>query len=445
MPTPQELVADLGERLATDRPGYDRYDAYYEARQPGALQFIAPEVRAQVGGRLAPVVVNWPRLAIGSLEERLKVNGFRLGGPTSAADERLWSWWLDNDLDHGSKLAHLDAMLYGRSYVSVWAGDDPATPSIRAESARQVAIAYEPGTRRRTAAVKVWRAGGYGRAVVFTPDEVTRLRTQGRVPDGGQVPPGQGWTVTDTVHNPLGVVPVVELRNRPRMLTGGESELVDVIPLTDAIAKLASDLMVSAEFHAQPRRWATGMELAEDADGNLSDPFDRQPGRTWMAEAPETRFGQFSEATLTGYVSGIELLTQQLASVTSIPAHYLNSLTGQLPSAESLRAAEASLVTKVRDKQAAFGSAWEEVVRLATAVVDGTFPQQRPRILWADPETRTAGQAADAALKRGELGVPFPQLMEDLGYTPEQIATMRSGRRSDALDGAGVTFDSLTA
>jgi hypothetical protein len=444
MATPTDWIARLGDRIVTDRPRFDTMDAYYEARQPGALGFIAPEVREQVGHRLTPVIVNWPRLAIGALEERLAINGFRIGENDAPADERLWSWWLENDLDHGSKLAHLDALLYGRAYVSVWAGDNPDVPSIRVESARQVSVAYAPGTRRRIAAVKLWREDGYGRALVFLPDRIVRARTQGHVPEGAEIPPGQGWTVSETIPNPLGEVPVVELRNRGRLLGSGESELVDVIPLTDAISKLASDMMVSAEFHAMPRRWATGLELPEDEEGEVDDPFDRQPGRTWMAEDPETKFGQFPEATLDGFVAGVELLTQQLASVTSIPAHYLNSLTGQLPSAESLRAAEASLVTKVRDRQSAFGSAWEDVARLASAVVDGTFPEIRPRIIWRDPETRTAGQAADAALKRSELGVPFAQLMEDLGYTPEQIAKMRGQRRSDALDRTGVTFDALT-
>ena len=432
MATPTEWIAKLGDRIVTDRPTFDRYDAYFEARQPGALGFIAPEVREQVGNRLAPVIVNWPRLAIGAIEERLDVQGFRLDD--DQADGRLWSWWLANNMDEGSGLAHLDALLYGRSFVSVWAGDDPAVPSIRVESARQTAIAYTPGTRERIAAVKLWREDGYGRALVFTPDEVVRARTRGKVPDGAEVPPGQGWTVTETIPNPLGEVPVVELRNRPRLLGKGESELVDVLPLTDAIAKLASDMMVSAEYHAMPRRWATGIELTEDEDGDVEDPFDRTAGRTWMAEDPETKFGQFAESSLDGYVAGIELLTQQLASVTSIPAHYLNSLTGQLPSAESLRAAEASLVAKVRRRQAAFSQAWEDVARLATAVVDGTFPATRPRVLWADAETRTVAEAADAALKRAQLGIPFATLMADLGYSPEEIDQLRRQRRAQQLD-----------
>lgn len=434
-----DLIRAAGSRLEEARPHLDLLDAYYGGRQPGALNFVAPEVRAALGTRLNPVVVNWPRMAVGAVEERLDVVGFRLGGDRPV-DARLWDVWQANGMDESSQLAHLEALLYGRSFVTVWAG-----PRIAVESARQVTVLYAPGTRQRTAAVKVWTEDDYGRAVVYEPSKVTRWRTRAKVPEYGGTPPGDAWVLVETIPNLLGVVPVVELRNRPRLLGEGESELSDVIPLTDAISKLASDMMVSAEYHAMPRRWAAGIELVEDADGNVVENFSPVAGRTWVSEAPESKFGQFPEADLSGFVNGVELLTQQLASVTAIPAHYLNSLTGQLPSAESLRAAEAGLVARVRRRQRVFGGAWEEVARLALLVLDGRLPPEAESMetVWADPETRTVAQAADAAVKKADLGVPWAQLMEDLGYSPAQIERMRLMRRQDALDGQGLDLDQL--
>ena len=50
------------------------------------------------------------------------------------------------------------------------------------------------------------------------------------------------------VHN-LSVVPVVPLVNRSRIIdTDGVSELADVVPLSDAACKIATDMMISAEF-----------------------------------------------------------------------------------------------------------------------------------------------------------------------------------------------------
>lgn len=445
--TATDTIRLLGDTLEAFRPGYDQLDAYLAGAQPGALGYIAPEVAATVGARLKAVIVNYPRLVLSAIEERLDVAGFRLG-VDAAADADLWNIWQANGMDFGSQQGHFEALAYGRCPVIVWAGVDRSTPRITVESARQVAVAYTPGTRTATAAVKLWTEGGYARAVLFTPDAITAHRSRARVVEYGSVPPPDGW-VTDgpAVDNRLGVVPVVELRNRGRLLGPVESELVDVLPITDAIAKLLTDMMVSSEFHAMPRRWATGIGLVEDEAGAVVDNFDAAAGRLWRSEEHDTRFGQFPEAGLEGYVRGVELLTQQLATVSSLPAHYLNSLTGQLPSAESLRSAEASLIARVKRKQTAFGDAWEQVARLVWLVRDGRLPDGADRLetVWADPESRTDAAAADAALKRSDLGVPWEQLMADLGYTPSQIVAMRTMRRTEALDGQGIDLRQLAA
>lgn len=58
---------------------------------------------------------------------------------------------------------------------------------------------------------------------------------------------------------------------------------------------------------------------------------------------------------------------------------------------------------------------------------------------WADPESRTEGEHVDAVLKKHTLGVPWAQLMEDLGYSPQQIERMRRMREEDAaLSAAGL-------
>ena len=79
----------------------------------------------------------------------------------------------------------------------------------------------------------------------------------------------------ERVANPLGVVPVVNLRNSDRILADyGVPEIDDLKPLVDGLNKALADMMVTCEYVGRPRRWATGIELTEepvlDADGNLS-------------------------------------------------------------------------------------------------------------------------------------------------------------------------------
>lgn len=439
-----ELIKNLGDRLELLRPNYDLLDSYLEGRQRGALGLVAPEVRESVGNRITPVIINYPRLVLNAIEERLDVIGFRLGNDEEANDD-LWNVWQSNGMDLQSQQAHVEALLYGRCPVTVWA-DGVGVPRITVESARQVFVSYAPGTRKAVAAVKLWAEDGYGRAILFLPDAIRTFKSKGRIVEFGGVVPADGWEQTNSEENKLGVIPVVELTNRNRLLGGPESELVDVLPIADAIAKLATDMMVSAEFSAMPRRWVTGIEIPErlNADTGEMEPdtsaaFSQTAGRTWFLEDTDSKAGQFPEATLTGYVAGIETLTQQLASVSAIPAHYLNSLTGQLPSAESLRAAEASLVAKVKRKMTAFGQTWEDVARLAWLIRDGVVPDGAERLetVWSDPESRTRAMEADAALKMRDLGVPFETLMRQLGFTPAQVSAMRSQRITEAIDRQG--------
>ncbi len=90
----------------------------------------------------------------------------------------------------------------------------------------------------------------------------------------------------------------------------------------------------------------------------------------------------------------------------------------------------------------AFGSGWEEAVRLALAIQLGGIPAgaESMETVWADPETRSLGQVADAALKKKDLGIPFRQLAEDMGYSPVQVARMLAERRED---GAGLDLKAL--
>jgi hypothetical protein len=70
----------------------------------------------------------------------------------------------------------------------------------------------------------------------------------------------------------------------------GESEIADMIPLADAVNKLATDMMVTSEYHAMPRRWATGIEVppSDRAAGTASTRrsrnslWDAYPGKTWL-------------------------------------------------------------------------------------------------------------------------------------------------------------------
>lgn len=117
------LAAALRDRLIRKQPDLEKWSRYYEGRQ--SLTYMAPELIREMEGRIQPVVVNWPRLVVDSLEERLDVEGFRINQRVEA---RLWDFWQANGLDEASQQAHVDALAMRRSYVIVGSPDTPATP-----------------------------------------------------------------------------------------------------------------------------------------------------------------------------------------------------------------------------------------------------------------------------------------------------------------------------
>ena len=177
----------LGRKLDAENLEYDRVDRYYSGEQP--LSFMAPEVVAQVGSRLAPLVINWPEVIVDSVNRRLRVEGFRLG-QGGEADDELWRIWTANELDEEDALGNADALVHSKAFISVWGNeDDPETPSIWFESAHQMTADYAPGGRTVRAALKRWRDGPDTFANLYLPDQVRKYvsRRSASGIDGRQV------------------------------------------------------------------------------------------------------------------------------------------------------------------------------------------------------------------------------------------------------------------
>lgn len=441
--TAAQIAETLSAQLDTRAPTLARLDSYFEGNQPAA--FLTAEARDALGHRFRSLSVNFPRLVVSSIAERLQVTGFRLDSPDAPADADLWRVWRRNGMVEASAQAHTEALALGAAYLIVWGGSDPRTPRVTVESARQVAVTRSPLTREVTAAFKRWIEDGYAHATVFEPDTITRLRSVSRVTSATSIA-ASGWETVEVIPNPLGVVPVVPLVNRGRLLDlDGVSEMNDVLDLADAINKVSTDMLVTSEFYARPRRWVTGLEVVEDEDGNVINPFASEAGRVWQSEAPETKFGQFDAARLDGYADALATLTQQIGALTGLPPHYLGLHGDQPASADAIRSAEASLVATVHARQRTFGAAYADVARLIVAVRDGVDPRTvEVEPVWADAETRTPAQAADAAAKLASIGVPLTSLLETtLGLSPAQIARVRELRRAEALDAAGIDLGAV--
>lgn len=422
--TPEDWRKRLTQAHDKALPELRLMDAYYEGTQP--LSYLAPEIQAELNDRMRQVVIAWPQLIVDALDERLDIEGFRYA-KSGSTEEDLWAIWQANALDEGSQQAHVDAMALRRAYAIVGTNDDDeSTPLITPESALEVYAERDPRTRREVAAIKRWEEPSSGgaaptkSAMLYLPNSRVQFEQQ----------KGK-WTVVDQDDHGLGQLQVVTLANRPRLkYMDGTSELRAIIPLSDAACKIASDMMVSAEYHAMPRRWGTGMSLDDFADenGQPLGALSAVAGKMWANGNKEAKFGQFPEAQLTNFHDTINSLARLVAAISGLPPAFVGLATAQPPSADAIRAGEARLVKRAERRQRAFGEAWERVMRLTLLLRDGSLDPKAQSLetVWADAATPTYAQKADAVTKLHAAGIlPTEQAWEDLGYSAEQRERMR--------------------
>src|SRR5690349_7884714 len=269
-----DLLVELLQELDCPQPRICELERYATGHQ--ALAFLSPEAKQALGTRLGRMVSNIPKLAVTALSERIRILGF--SGVDISAE------WRANDLDELSAAAIRESLLFGNSYVIVWA-DSTGKPLVTVESPKQVAVLRDPATREVVSAVKRWRTKTETHAMVYLPDRVEHHMA--KTPGAATA----GYDLIETIENPLGVVPVVPITNSDFLLGRGCSEIDDLIPLCDALNKLLADMMVTSEYTGRPRRWATGMELVEtpklDDDGNPVLDEDDEPVTETVNPIPE--------------------------------------------------------------------------------------------------------------------------------------------------------------
>lgn len=441
----RSLISRLINAHEFERPVLRALNAEYEMRSPRA--YMHPEIQAEIGERVKQVVVAWPQLVVDSLEERLDVEGFGL--PDADADEELWRVWQANDCDEQSQMATVDALTMRRSYIAVGTNeDDPETPLITFESPLEVFADIDPRTRGVRSAIRLY-GFGYGfqgldgqlgsqalvsgkierYATVYEPDRTSFYDLTSE------------WKLIDRDEHNLGVVPIVPMVNRSRLADWrGRSELDPILPLAHAANKLATDMMVAAEFIAVPLRGIFGVGPAdfEDAQGNKLSPMQVLMGRLLAIPDDEkvARQFEFASAQLSNFHDSINQLARLVASLSGLPPHFLGLSTENPPSADAIRSSEARLVKRAERKQRAFGGAYERAMRLVRRIQGDDDPKWRQlETRWRDASTPTIAQTADAAVKKFTAGiVPLRQTRLDLQYTEAEIDRMEDADEAAAAN-----------
>jgi hypothetical protein len=460
MNTSEWWIERLSRALSARLKRFELLDAYYRGTQ-NVARLASEEYQASGMQALFPGLnANHSKLIVNAAGQRLVILGFRLGGELRA-DTEAARIWRANEMDALSDAAHTESLVKGECPVLVEPNpQDESTPIITPQDPSQTIVWHAAGDRRiRLAALKTWWDDAARRRyyILYRPDviEYWQDRDPGQLDSlmyglWGNEPPrwerrGADWKTT----NPLGVVPMVVLPNDPRLTGSPEGEHEPALPLIDLYNFTLMNMAHTARELAFPQRWATGVEVDEgepeidpDTGEVLSEPPSRvksAPNQMLTVPTPEAQFGQFAAATLDGYIKALDTFRADEATITFTPYHFLlNMPTSVPPSGESIVAAEAALVDKVRGHARDKGAGWREIMHLAFRLAGDERRAAAMResgvVIWRDPQSRTESQHVDALSKLAAPPISVPQeaIWEQIPVPPEEIERWRKMREEEA-------------
>jgi hypothetical protein len=451
------ITRKLHEEVCGRRRAAQEADAYYRGKQ--SLKYASAKWREFHGARYAGFADNWCAPVANTPNERLRVDGFRLDeAPEMSDDEKsLWKDWQLNDMEAQSSQGFLSGIITSRSYVKVWGTKDDE-PVATWERSDQATIAYDP--ERPGVALydlKTYVDGDMEYATLVTVDQVWKWKrpylpmlTGGKDgprsgdffgPDGNPIElehdgwkPNQRDDDTWPIGNPMGVVSMVEMPNRPML--GGEpmSDIAGTMAMQDAINLLWAYLFSQADFAGMPARVVMGQEPPKvpilDATGaqvgeQVVDLKKLAEDRILWLTGEKARIGQWESAKLDMFTGVIETAVTHVAAQTRTPPHYLVLGAGMVNvNADGMRAAETGLVNKVGEMQLFLTPPVRGIFQRFALVRGNDKLAEQCRIAtvgWKDAENHSEAQRVDALQKLEAIGFPFAWIAERYGLSPSDV------------------------
>jgi hypothetical protein len=408
--------------LITDRRNhYLTAEAYYE----GSVSEVFSNTKWQrlLTTNRTDFRFNFARTVVDSVLNRLEINNITAN--TDAANQKIKSIWQMNDLQIDADEIHRRALTFGDCYSIVWT-DVEGNVTVDYNSPLTTIMVYDDENPRiKKFAAKLWQTEDpkdytkkIARLNMYYPDRIEKFEMFGEIENVVSV---SGFKLIDTVENPWNDVPVFHFRTTKQY---GRPEHLDAYGPQDAINKLVITHMNTVDYQGAPQRYALSgngnsaefedfNEEGEAAD-NLGS-LKNGPGELWYLKGV-SKVGEFAPADHKVFTEPVTQFVRSMASITSTPLHYFEK-TGNVPSGEGLRTAEAPLLKKVEDRQITFGSTWADMFRFILQIENESEPDVV--IDWKAVESMDSLDAWEVAVKKRVVGVSLEQVLVEMGYPLE--------------------------
>lgn len=439
----ETAVLDTAQTLLklreAEQPRLAKISAYM--RGDASSVYVPKGARQEYRWLLKRAKVNILPLVVTVVAQALYVDGYRPAESDENAD--AWKIWQLNRMDARQHGLHRAALGYGVGYGVVLPGDP--LPVIKARSPRRLTAFYADPVDdewpeyaieemvRNTIKGKIRSVQLY--------DDTRRYLLEGEAKNGGKL------RLVKTEEHKLQVCPVVRYVNGEDLDGDGcvRGEVEPLIEMQDQLNSTTFNLLMAQQYSAFRQRWVTGMAPPLDENGSPIEPFNAAVNRLWVAEDHETKFGEFGQTDLSGYLKSVEETIRHIATISQTPPHHLLGQMANL-SAEALAAAESGLQRKISERKSSFGEAHEQLLRLASLAAGDKrgWEDVSAQVVWRDTEARALASTVDALGKLTQmLGVPAQELWERVpGVTQTDVTRWKaSAKEADAMEQLNAMLD----
>jgi hypothetical protein len=364
---------------------------------------------------------------------------------STEADNRLQEIWERNDLLNEIPDWIHAACEYGDAFIVVWEDpEDENAVTVDYNSPCVMRIVYDSENGRRPLyAVKMWAdaRNKVRRLNLFYADRIERYfqpLDSANPQDETAWKPYESESGADdsVILNKYGF-PVFHLRTGKPY---GKSVHRNAYDPQDGLNKITVGMLTNIDYTTTPQRYALGLPqtdtdddggddfLADDnsseqVSGNPGSGLKAGPGELWWLQGAKGA-GQFDPATPDGYLKPAEFLIRAMAQLTGVPMHYFDPM-GDVPSGESLRAADAPLDKMAARLMQMFSGPIGAALEFGLLIM-GT-PNARVDVRWKSAQSYDDVDGWNVVLLKLKAGVPARQALLEAGYAIDQVDEWLAG------------------
>ena len=427
-------LATAIKRLKENQTKYEKTTRYYKGDHD--LAFASAKFKNAFGELFREFSLNLCPAVCDAVRDKLRIENFSVENGDRNLPKKGWAIWQRNRMGTRSGQVHKEAVINGDSYVMVWV-DPEKRVTIYPQKALNCTVMYDEETPGKILwAAKTWQtAEKKTRINLYYPDRIeryiSRQKSEGGLPEPTAMDEYSDDGGDSMILNSYGIVPVFHFANNADIGNFGESELANAMPVQDALNKSVLDMLVAMEFVSFPQRYAAGIELDYDDEGNPIPPFKSGVDRLWFTENPDATFGSLEVGDLEQFLKVKADFRIDMACVTGTPLYYFMLPNGNMPSGESLKKSETRFINKVRDRQESFGQVWEDVINFAL-LIEGSKDVSLFGD-WEDPSPISEKEKLDNIVVKKEIGISDEQALIEAGYGETDVAKMleQKKERSD--------------